>query len=437
MRIDYEQSLLKKVIVSEDFSFKEELFSGQCKLIYGVLKDYYQDYGKIPDDNTLEDVLSSYSNGDKLFAIYKECLYAEDLEIEYLVDKLEEEFYLKQAKEHVDKFNEDVENVGIKKAYSNLTDALLSAQNEELNIERGFVWESIKDRWNDFKDRAENPNKLSGTSFHIKCLDENLGGRNDNTLMMFVGLPGTGKTTIKLNLAYNLSRFENQDVMFISGELKKKEIEILVDARDSMIDGMLIRTGNLSQRFKEAYHQALLRQLKRKDNLYVVEMEPGFTVRDVNSEILRYRKEFGKLPQTLVVDYLWIMDAINKYGSFAERLGNCAFELRHLIAKKYGMCVISSTQESRTGAILKRQNKERDMESIGESHKIAPNCHTIIMLDVNNNSVELELFNKVRLSCVKNTLGKSSWREDLVYLREFSYVGDDTINLDNTEVDNI
>jgi hypothetical protein len=123
------------------------------------------------------------------------------------------------------------------------------------------------------------------------------------------------------------------------------------------------------------------------------------------------------------------METYRKYSGMPEKLGHLMKDLRHKIAKKYGICVITSTQESRGGQLLKKAKKERGVESIGESNKIAPHCHIIILLDNYVKKDDVELKNKLRMYCFKNTLGPEHWSEDVWFLKEFQYIGDSNFGL--------
>jgi len=50
------------------------------------------------------------------------------------------------------------------------------------------------------------------------------------------------------------------------------------------------------------------------------------------------------------------------------------------------------------------------------------------MLDDFTNTEDIELKNKLRLTCIKNTFGPKL-REEIWYLKEYSYIGDSTLDL--------
>lgn len=414
--INLELSLIKYIVVNSDLSIGESLLTGPRRKLYRILKEYYLEYNEFPNENTIK---HKYPDEIELATTYVEAQISDTFNKDYLLEQLDGERITRRVQKGINLFNESEDKrAGLNKL---LSEVMLDDIEDE-RIIKGFVYENVKDRYKQFKEREENPNHLNGKSFHIKCLNDKFQGKSGARFLCFVGLPGSGKTDIMVNLGYNLSRFEDEHVLYISGELKKDEIATRIDARDAMIDGMLIKAGTLSGDLKEKFKESLKDQKNRKDKFYIVEAQPDFTVEDVITWMLEYEKEFGCLPGTIIIDYLWLMETNKKYSGMAEKLGLIAKDLRHRLAKKFNVCVITATQESRGGALEKKKGKARGMEAVGESNKIAPHVHGMIMIDTFNMD-NPELMNIMRLTTVKNTFGPLGV-DDVFYARNCSYVGD-------------
>lgn len=425
--MNLELSLLKIILRDEDTSFPDYLFSGIRLELYDALKKYYSKYDKFPNKDTLKKYVSELEQSDEIIECYVKIDIAKDYDKDYLKDELFNAYLLRKIESENKNFTVKI-NSGkdVKKSVEEYINNLNIVEDGQ-DIERGFVWESTKDRWKEYEKR-ENGEAEKYASYHIECLDKNILGAVPATTVCYVASPGVGKTTICLNIAYNLARFENRDVMYVSGELKKQQLETILDARDSIIDSMLIRAGSLSSKLKDKYLSSLREQWKRKDKFYIIEAPLDFTIANIITWIHQYKRDNGKYPDDLFIDYLWLMGDEEGGKTLPEKLGNNAKGIRHKIAKKYGMNVHYSTQESRGGQLKKADGKKRSMESIGDSNKIAPHCYVIIMLDDFKSSDNIELKNKLRLSCVKNTLGPT-FEEDLWYLREYSYIGDSHLGM--------
>lgn len=429
--ITLQKTLIKYSLQNNDISYNSELLTGSRKDLYDLIKTYYLENGYFPNQETIGHIVKRNKLNPEISTTYQEIEFVDSVDKEYMLEKLYDDYLFRQVRKNEDIFLKQIQKVGTKEAYQNFISNLLQTGISDNKVNRGFIWETVSDRWKKYKELESEELQKKKYKYRIKCLDTNLMGWQPASLTCYVASPGVGKTSLALNIGYNLARFEHQHVMFISGELLKSQIEMIFDARDSMIDSMLIKSGNLTDTLRKKYKETLRNQNQRKDNFYVIDttdIGTSFTSEDIVSWINQYKFQYGIYPQTLIVDYLWLMDTHMKYQSNPEKLGHCAFELRHKIAKPYGIAVHTSTQESREGQLLKKKKKDRGMESIGESNKIAPHAHTIIMLDDFRNSDDLELRNKIELRCVKNTFGPL-FTERIWYLREYSYMGDDSLGL--------
>lgn len=425
--MNLELSLIKYIFQEEDVNFPEHLLSESRLELFRIVKKYYSKYEKLPSKNTLKKYIDDTDADEEIYTTYIDSTIAKLYDKEYLVDKLHDQYILRKVDSEAKKFATAV-NTGkdIKKTLESFVTELLIVDDED-NVKKGYVWESAKERYDYYK-KLENDEVEKFPSYHIKCLTKNLLGCKPKTTVCYVASPGVGKTTICLNVGYNIARFEGKDVMYISGELPKEELEVILDARDALVDSMLIRAGSLSDNLRQKYVDSLKEQWKRKDKFYIVEAQFEFTISNIISWIHQYKKQYGKYPDLLVIDYLWLMRDEDGATATDKQYGNLAKAIRHKIAKKFGICVHYSTQESRDGQKKKSDNKERGVESIADSNKIAPHVHAIIMLDDYKSADDLELKNKLKLNCIKNTLGPK-FKEDVWYLKEYSYIGDSDLGL--------
>lgn len=429
--IGLQLSLLKKIILTNDISVDEELFTGVRKELYSILKKYYSEKGQFPTEETIQHYVKKNNLDKEISASYYEIELADDINKEYAIDELTDNLIFRKLKEHEDSFLRESEKQGVRVAYPKFISNLLQVNGNKTNLQKGFVWETAKERWERYK-TLEDGEKIKIPKFRIDCLDKNIiMAPGEPAVIVFIASPGVGKTTVCMNIGYNLARFENERVMFISGEMSKNELSVIFDARDSMIDSMLIRRGNLSDSLRDKYKETLKEQYRRKDKFYIIdttETGSSFTAEDIISWMNQYKLEFGEYPTKICADYLWLMETNRKYQGNAEKLGYCTLDLVQKIAKPFKIQVITSSQESRDGQKLKQQKKIRGLESIGESNKIGAHANVVIMLDQFRDSDDIELKNKIQMHCVKNRFGPL-FTEKAWYLREYSYIGDSHMGL--------
>lgn len=427
--LELQNSFLKYVINNADVSVPEIFLTGPHKECYSLIKEYYLKHSEIPNTNTLFEVVKERQINDRVYQTFIECQLAPDYNKGYLTEALEEEHTLRTVQFAVRNFNDDLNKGDNPKLLKQSLISTLLKETQDASVQGGFVWEDAPERWKLFKIQEASDRKLLGVPTHISCFDQNLSGFVRSRSYLIVGLPKTGKTILMLNMGYNIARYEREHVLFVSGEMGKLDLELRIDARDSMIDSLLIANANLAPSLKERYRESLSKQYDRKDPFYIVEPKPGFTPIDVASEVMKYEKKFGVLPHTVIVDYLWKMRSSRKVsGGRPEELGFIMEDLVENVCKRFNVALLTATQESRDGAIMKRNKKERGQESVGLSSQITPHVNAQWIIDVYHNTADLALMNKMFIMCDTNRNGPT-FKSELVFLKEPNYIGDNEIPL--------
>jgi len=422
---DYELSLLKHVIHSSDVDIDAKYLTGDRKSLFRLLRKYYDDFYSIPTPDTLKAILKDAKN-DRLFDTYIASSLATEYDPKFAIKQLSDEYYERLIKTAVEEYNDSGKG-SKKEKFEDFLGFLLTERQDTSETPQGYVWEASLDRWTKYLEREENPRHMQGIPTYIQPLDTYLGGAVDKRFNVFVGLAKSGKTTMLMNIADNLADKSDQHVIYFSGEMPKEELEMIIDAKHSMIDSMLIRNGSLSDSLKAKFKSMYARQWSRKANLYIIEPEPNFTLQDVISHIRVYEKKYK--PETtpiIVIDYLWKMNTTKKYSGSWDKLDYITDELYTILCKRLGYNCWSCTHESLEGAKRKRDGKERGAETVQGSSRIVPNVSALILQDAYLK--EEELTNKLLLKCDANRHG-AVFSEHVTYLKEFSYIGNDVIDI--------
>jgi hypothetical protein len=424
--IDYELSILKHVIFTGDVDIDSKYLTGDRKVLYKALRSYYDSYSSIPSADTLRAIAGETRN-ERLYDVYISATLAEDYDIKFSTKKLSDEYYERLIKYAVESYN-DSKKDSKKEKFEDFIGFLLTERQDTAETPQGYVWESSIDRWDKYLQREANPMHMQGVPTHIAPFDKHLGGAVDKRFNVLVGLAKSGKTTMLMNIADNLADKSDQHVLYISGEMPKEELEMIIDAKHSMIDSMLIRNGSLSEALKKKFRSMYASQWERKANLYIIEPEPNFTVQDVLSYIRMYEKKYNpKTSVKVMIDYLWKMEVDRKYGGSWDKLDYLTEDIYTIICKRLGYNVWSCTHEGLEGAKRKRDGKERSvLETVQGSSRIVPNVSALILQDTYLK--EEELTNKMLLKCDANRHG-ASFSEYVTYLKEFSYIGSDIVDI--------
>lgn len=433
--IDYELSLLKYVKDSQDLSGidSEYLLTGDRKSAFDLLRKYHEKNGTIPTSETFKEYALLNNADVKVVEIFYECPLAVTYDKGFLIEALGDEYFERNLKFELTKYNNDEAKSNKRERVLRLTNNLNSLRSDITAVKQGFIWENAPTRWKKYKAQESFGRKLKGFPCHINCLDSGWSGVQGGKLYVFWALPKVGKTVILMNIGYNLSRFEGVDVLFISAEMADDEFEPMYDARDLLLNRTLLKNANLAPSRKEEYLKGLRHQYSRKDKFKVIYPEPDFTYQDILSYIHDYKKthviEKGLV---VIVDYLWLMDTRERYENQAMKYGIITKELRHKVAKKENVALITATQESRTGALKKSKGERRSQESVALSSQMAPHVNSLIHMDIFRKDEDEEMINKLRLESDVNREG-APFEEDVIYLRDFAYIGDESIDIVNVE----
>lgn len=430
--LDYEFSLLKHSLENKDVDINYQLLTDDRKTLFKIFRRYYEEFKDFPNADTMKALISEYQLDKKLFDTYQAIRISKDYSKGFCENKLSDEYFERLIQRAIAKYNGSTKE-NKREKYEEFVDYLITERKDVSELVQGFVWESAHDRWKEFEARADGERQLEGVPTHIKPIDDYLGGAVDGRFNVFFGLPKSGKTTMLMNIADNLSFLEGEEVIYISGEMKKRELEMIIDAKRSMINSRLIRNGSLSPSLKKRFGRMLEEQWKRKARLFIIEPTGYFTTSDCLSYARIYEKKYK--PQTLpkmMIDYLWIMGTEQKYSGDWDRLDKITYGIYQKLCRELGYCVFSCTHESRGGALQKRAGKERGQESVQGSSRIAPNVSALILQDVFYE--EEELLNQMQLKCEVNRHG-APFKEYVTYLKEFSYIGSSLITVPkSTEV---
>lgn len=424
--VDYELALLKYSFEQKDIDLDPRLFSEERRDLFRLFRKYYDEYKDLPNSATIKALIKDYQLDVKLYDIYSSLSMVESIKKEYCINQLQDEYFERVIKRGIGKYNTS-DKKSKKEKYEEFINYLMVERADVSEMNQGFVWESAPERWDEFEKKSEAGLIMEGTPTHICPFDEHLGGAVDGRFNVVMGLPKAGKSTVLMNIADNLATLEDEDVIFVSGEMPKRSLEIIIDAKRSMLNSRLIRNGSLSETLRQKYAEILEEQWKKKSRLYIIEPAIGFTTGDVLSYIRVYEKKYKpKKRPKVIIDYLWKMETERRYSGSWDKLDYVTEEIYELLCRKLGYNVWSATHEGLEGHKRKRDKKERGSEGVQGSSRILPNVSALIMMDTFYG--EEELTNKMLMKCDEHSNRHGEpFSEYVTYLREFSYVGSDSV----------
>jgi replicative DNA helicase len=289
-------------------------------------------------------------------------------------------------------------------------------------VEREFVYESVKERWERYKLIESDPLALGRIPTKIKELDQYLnGGPRPSEILLFYGSTGAGKTRVKANIAYNMAVLDNKDVMVITLEVPRIDYETIFDSRHGLLNFSDITGGKLAER-RQDYLDVLRNIRDSKPSLYIVDIPGRATSADIIRELQVYYMKTGKYPEVLVIDYVNELEPVTSWSNTSEKFKNLGVELRR-IARSFKLLIVTSMQENREGMQMKNKEKS-DLSNISESHYFSNVCSVIIHLY--QDEVDM-VSNQIHFSIKKNRHGRADVSFPVFFNPVFNYVGDRTL----------
>lgn len=179
---------------------------------------------------------------------------------------------------------------------------------------------------------------IDTTSTGFRDIDRVIGGWGRGQLIMFLAPSGYGKSITLANIARIMS--EKRDVVYITFELDEDRVAGRFDAMFGSID-----TKKLME------HSQMLQELYDNKNtrLQVKRMPQGTNAIQIRAFLSEYYAQFGKYPETLILDHMDLMWPNDKRairdGAF-ERDKAIAEEMREIFAE-FNMYGFTASQLNR------------------------------------------------------------------------------------------
>lgn len=142
----------------------------------------------------------------------------------------------------------------------------------------------------------------------IGAFDRMTGGVMPAEFGVVGGKPGIGKTAFLASLGVHAWREQGKNVLFVSGEMAKVDIEFRIDSMVADVLASGFRLGTLSEIEMKRWEQTVKNERARRENfLEIVSFPKGFSVEDIEAEAMRIQDKHKKPMDLVIVDYLNIL----------------------------------------------------------------------------------------------------------------------------------
>lgn len=333
----------------------------QYKQEYSFIINHYQEYGNIPDDET---ILGKFPQLELIEVHETERYLVQGIQEQLLYNKMvpvlqkTAELLQTDAKDAVSYILPQVQELIKTHTYSAGTD----------------IMSNTTQRYTEMIERKSG-NGLLGISSGLEELDEILGGWiSGEELVSIVGRPNQGKSWI---LLYFLAMAwkQGKKVLVYSGEMGTNDVGYRVDTLLSHISNIQITRGTLSNREEERYKEHLDKSEKRETPFIVVTPtdlgNKRMTVPMLQSLIEKYNPDIVGIDQISLMD-----DARSNRDQLRIQIAHITEDLFRT-SEKYKIPVLADAQASRGAA----GNEEApELEHLAESDSIGQFSSRVITI---------------------------------------------------------
>ncbi|MCM1132620.1 MAG: replicative DNA helicase [Ruminococcus flavefaciens] len=216
---------------------------------------------------------------------------------------------------------------------------------------------------------GEDREKYIGAKTGFTMLDSITSGLNKSDLIIIAARPGMGKTSFAMNIAKNVAKSTDKDVVIFNLEMSKEQLATRMLSTESRIESGCLRNGRIhtDDWTKLATSAAYLSVLP----IYIDDTA-SMTVQQMKAKLRRV-KNLG----LIVIDYLQLMTSSSNSDNRASVVSEITRQLK-IMAKELDVPVILLSQLNR--AVESRNDKRPMMSDLRESGAIEQDADIILFL---------------------------------------------------------
>lgn len=211
--------------------------------------------------------------------------------------------------------------------------------------------------------------KYVGARTGFTLLDSITSGLNKSDLIIIAARPGMGKTSFAMNIATNVARRAEKEVVTFNLEMSKEQIATRILSTEALVESNTLRNGRISgdDWVKLATSAGYLSTLP----LYIDDTA-SMTVQKMKAK-LRRTKNLG----LVIIDYLQLMESTSKSDNRVTVISEITRQLK-VMAKELNVPVILLSQLSR--AVESRTDKRPMLSDLRESGSIEQDADIVLFL---------------------------------------------------------
>lgn len=365
------------------------------KKLFEIAQWYFQKYNSVLTGDTLNLILAKSRITEdlkqKATLLFTEVTSAsyEDRPLTFLIDEMKHAFKTHKLRETLISSVNNLEAAKVAEAIDNLKEGINKLEmTGRDDIREGYIDATADERFSRYTDIKTNPDKYRGIHIGWPTFDSVTNGVRGGQLMVLIAAVKEGKSTALLNIAHN-AHTSGHNVLYVSVEMPKEQVERRYDSRSSGLSYSKIRDGKLNPMEEAIYKKCLENQKNRSSKFYVIDAH------DCSTTLLRSKlRTFPNKFDLIVLDYLTLITPSTRGRDQWETIGKTTEEVR-AIARELKIPIITAAQANRDG--IKESKYKYDIQNIGLSHLISAHADTLLSLRLTDRD-ELEVSDVVEMT---------------------------------------
>ena len=213
---------------------------------------------------------------------------------------------------------------------------------------------------------------MSGVPTGFAELDELTNGLHEGQMIVIAGRPGSGKSTMGLDVARSAAIKHLQPTAIFSLEMSKTEIAMRLLSAEARVPLHHMRSGSMTD---DDWARLARRMGEVAEAPLYIDDSPNLTMMEIRSKARRLKQRNGL--RLVVIDYLQLMSGNKKSESRQQEVSELSRSLK-LLAKELQIPVIAMSQLNRGAE--QRTDKKPMLSDLRESGAIEQDADMVILL---------------------------------------------------------
>lgn len=211
--------------------------------------------------------------------------------------------------------------------------------------------------------------KYVGAKTGFTGLDAITSGLNKSDLIIIAARPGMGKTSFAMNIASNVARRSEKEVVVFNLEMSREQLATRLLSTEARVDSNSLRNGRIPN---EAWKNLAVSAGYLSTLPLLIDDTAGITVQHMKAK-LRRTKNLG----LVIIDYLQLMESTSKSDNRVVIISEITRQLK-VMAKEMNVPVILLSQLSRSTE--NRNDKRPQLSDLRESGSIEQDADIVLFL---------------------------------------------------------